>query len=69
MSWQQVVIVIVFVLGGVVLGLHGNETLAATALGAAAGFLTQPLLRAKEPTRKDEVVSILKELRDGKDAS
>jgi isopentenyl diphosphate isomerase/L-lactate dehydrogenase-like FMN-dependent dehydrogenase len=67
MSWQQVVIVIVFVMGGVMLGLHGNETLAATALGAAAGFLTQPLLRAKETTKKEDVVAILKELRDGKE--
>jgi len=45
MSWQQVVICSVFVVGGVVLGLEGKETLAATILGAAAGYLAQPLLK------------------------
>lgn len=45
MSWQQVVISVVFVAGGVVLGVTGHETLAASAIGAAAGFLSQPLLR------------------------
>lgn len=42
-NWQQVVITVSLVVGGVVLGLHGKETLAATLIGAAAGFLTQPL--------------------------
>lgn len=47
MTWQQVVICSVFVIGGVVLGLEGKETLAATILGAAAGYLAQPLLTKK----------------------
>jgi hypothetical protein len=66
MNWQQVVIVVVFVLGGVVLGLHQQETLAATILGAAAGFMTQTVLKGKEstPMTREEVVSILREMRD-----
>lgn len=47
MTWQQVVICSVFVVGGVLLGLTGKETLAATILGAAAGYLAQPLSARK----------------------
>lgn len=47
-NWQQVVITVSFVAGGVVLGLYGQQTLAGTLIGAAAGFLTQPLLRARD---------------------
>lgn len=46
-NWQQVVITVSFVVGGVVLALNGKETLAATLIGAAAGFLTQPLIAQK----------------------
>lgn len=66
MTWQQVVIVLVFVGGGVALGLSHQETLAATALGAAAGFMTQSVTKPKEaaPMTREEVVSILREMRD-----
>jgi hypothetical protein len=44
MTWQQVILCVSFVAGGVVLGLNNKETLAATILGAAAGYLAQPFL-------------------------
>jgi hypothetical protein len=47
MTWQQIVLAITLVVGGVVLGITNHETLAATVLGAAAGFLSQPLGRAR----------------------
>lgn len=46
MTWQQVILCISFVAGGVVLGLKDKETLAATVLGAAAGYLAQPFLKS-----------------------
>lgn len=51
MSWQQVAVIAILVLGGCFLGFEGKETLAATILGAAAGFISQPLLkgRTQEP--------------------
>lgn len=48
MSWQQVILCISFVAGGVVLGLNGQQTLAATILGAAAGYLAQPFAKSKD---------------------
>lgn len=48
MTWQQVAVIAILVLGGCFLGFEGKETLAATILGAAAGFISQPLLKAKE---------------------
>lgn len=45
MTWQQVILCVSFVAGGVVLGLNNKETLAATILGAAAGYLAQPFLK------------------------
>lgn len=48
MSWQQVTVIAILVIGGCFLGFEGKETLAATILGAAAGFISQPLLKAKE---------------------
>ena len=48
MSWQQVILCISFVAGGVVLGLNGQQTLAATILGAAAGYLAQPFAKGKD---------------------
>ena len=67
MSWQQVVIVLVFVAGGVALGLSHQETLAATALGAAAGFMTQTVTKPKDPPApmtREEIAGILREMRD-----
>lgn len=51
MTWQQVILCISFVAGGVVLGLKDKETLAATILGAAAGYLAQPFLKNKDNPR------------------
>lgn len=45
MNWQQVTVCCVLIVGGVVLGVMGKETLAASALGAAAGYLIHPLLQ------------------------
>lgn len=45
MTWQQVILCMSFVAGGVVLGLKDKETLAAMILGAAAGYLAQPFLK------------------------
>lgn len=50
MTWQQVAVIAILVLGGCFLGFEGKETLAAMVLGAAGGFISQPLLKAKEPT-------------------
>lgn len=57
MSWQQVAVIGILVLGGCFLGFEGKETLAATILGAAAGFISQPLLqgKGKSPEVKPEV--------------
>lgn len=50
MSWQQVAVIAILVVGGCFLGFEGKETLAATLLGAAAGFISQPLLKARDNT-------------------
>lgn len=47
MSWQQVAVIAILVIGGCFLGYAGKETLAATILGAAAGFISQPLLKPR----------------------
>jgi hypothetical protein len=49
MSWQQVAVIAILVLGGCFLGAMEKETLAATILGAAAGFISQPLLKPRTP--------------------
>lgn len=48
MSWQQVAVIAILVIGGCFLGFEGKETLAATILGAAAGFISQPLLKPRD---------------------
>ena len=49
MSWQQVAVIAILVLGGCFLGFEGKETLAAMILGAAGGLISQPLLKPKDP--------------------
>lgn len=46
-TWQQVILCISFVAGGVTLGLKGKETLAAGLIGAAAGYLMQRFNRPR----------------------
>lgn len=48
MNWQQVILCISFITGGVALGLKDKETLAAMILGAAAGYLVQPATKGKK---------------------
>jgi hypothetical protein len=48
MTWQQVILCISFVAGGIILALKDKETLAATILGAAAGYLAQKVTGRKE---------------------
>lgn len=48
MSWQQVAVIGILVLGGCFLGAIGKETLAAMILGAAGGFISQPLLKPRD---------------------
>jgi len=48
MSWQQVVVISIMVLGGCFLGFEGKETIAAMILGAAGGFISQPLMKRPE---------------------
>jgi hypothetical protein len=57
MSWQQVAVIAILVLGGCFLGAMGKETLAAMILGAAGGFISQPLLKPKSNTSDIEIVS------------
>lgn len=47
MTWQQVTVIAILVLGGCFLGFSGRETLAATLIGAAAGFVSQPLFKGQ----------------------
>ena len=47
MTWQQVAVIAILVLGGCFLGFEGKETLAAMVLGAAGGFISQPLLQPR----------------------
>lgn len=54
MTWQQVILCMSFVAGGVVLGLKDKETLAAMILGAAAGYLAQPFLKNGNAKKEKE---------------
>lgn len=46
MTWQAVVTTGLFVAAAVILCITGHETLAATALGAAAGYVTGGLRKS-----------------------
>ncbi len=45
MTWQQVAVIAILVLGGCFLGFTGHETLAGALIGGAAGFVSQPLFK------------------------
>lgn len=50
MTWQSVVLTGLFLLTTCVLGMTHHDTLAATALGAAAGYITNGVVnRQKSP--------------------
>jgi hypothetical protein len=63
MSWQQVTVIAILVIGGCVLGAIGKETLAGILLGAAAGFISQPLMhkRSAEVEGKTHQKHLLKQ--------
>jgi hypothetical protein len=52
MTWQAVVITGLFVAAAVIMGTTGHDTLAATALGAAAGYVTGGLRKPSDVAQK-----------------
>ena len=53
MTWQQVAVIAILIVGGCFLAFLGKETLAGTILGAAAGFISQPFFKRKEHHPRD----------------